>query len=169
MHKIFHHDNCFVFGKILTCIGVSSDLTFFGFWILVYWICFLFEVTKNFLFKSATTYPWWHYMLFVVHRMFVIPKTAKNGITCSKNNEWIYKINKPKNNNNNLSEIVTKTSITIECSLCVISYHLLFLIRYLVLFAIRYLVLFAIRYLVLFAIHYLVLQAQSIWITNSEW
>ena len=38
----------------------------------------------------------------------------------------------------NLSEIVTKNSITIGCSLFVISYYLLFVIRDLVLFAIRY-------------------------------
>ena len=36
------------------------------------------------------------------------------------------------------SEIVTKNSITIGCSLFVISYYLLFVIRYLVLLAIRY-------------------------------
>ena len=29
-----------------------------------------------------------HYMPFVTYQMFVIQKIAKNGITCSKNNEW---------------------------------------------------------------------------------
>ena len=38
----------------------------------------------------------------------------------------------------NLSEIITKNSITIKYSLFVISYYLLFVIRYLILHAIRY-------------------------------
>ena len=40
---------------------------------------------------------------------------------------------------NNLLEIVTKNSSSIECLLFVISEYLLFVIRYLELFAIRYL------------------------------
>ena len=68
-------------------------------------------------------------MLFVIYRMFSTRKIAKNGITCSKNNE-----------NSNLPEIVTKNSITIGCSLFKVSYYLLFVVRYLVIFAIRYLV-----------------------------
>ena len=73
-------------------------------------------------------------MLFVIYQMFVIRKIAKNGITCSKQNELPVVI----------LEIVTKNSIPTESSLFVILYNLLFVIWDYLLFVIRYLVLFAI-------------------------
>ena len=85
-------------------------------------------------------------MIFVIYRMFLIRKIAKNGITCSKNNEWLAVIfhklhQKPLN------------IVHSRVRFLIISYYMNFVIRYLVLFTIRY----------------LVIHAQIIWIPKSKY